>query len=287
MDKAKSITTAFMNTVSDPAVLLSTGGSIIISEQSPVAAGINMATVLLAGSVRAVNELNKQGYQINTPAKLSFLFESKGGSQITAGGIKMLAAVDAARSIDITRPETFFNCGVMAGSGLSNLARGISFNTEKGSTNHKILDMAGITIPAIIYSFSNPEVPEILLTGYAASSLMAIDRSLRPHADYALKEPELLMCGTLIASASLSSDPYITAGSILWGAGYATQDMLKKHGGVVESFSYIKENLSSASREIKNSMLDKCLLALNFCTHQQIPDPDCPQVVHELPEIYT
>ena len=233
-DTSKSLTSVAINTLSDPVVLLSTGGSVFIAVDSPIAGAINLTTVFLSGSVRAVNELKKEGYEINTPEALAFLFESKGGSQITAGGIKMGAALDAARIIDVSQPQSFLNFGGLVGSGLANLSRGFSFNTAKGSALNKTLDITGITAPAVFYSFASPEAPEVLIAGYAASSLLAIDRSLRADADYIVRQPELMMAGTLLASAAMSSDPNVIFASVLWGAGYVSQDMLKKHGGVVE-----------------------------------------------------
>ncbi len=284
-EKLQSVSKVVINTATDPAVLLSTGGSIVIAEQSPIAAGINFSTSLICASVRAVSELKKQHVDVPTPESLDIIFESKGGSQITAGGIKMAAAADAARIIDFSRPETFFNFGAMAGTGIANLSRGFSFSTEQGSTLNKCLDITGIAAPALVYTFSNPEAPEILAAGYATSAFLAADRSLRENANYALKQPELIMCATLWTSAAMSSDPYVMAGSALWGAGYLSQDMLRKHGGVAEGIENlaqdVKHGLTDAADGMKSSCMDFLLYALNTCTdHQHVAiDLDNPHLV--------
>ncbi|MGH1375008.1 MAG: hypothetical protein ACRBCK_01560 [Alphaproteobacteria bacterium] len=282
--KLHSFSKVAVNTITDPAVLLSTGGSIVVAEQSPIAASINFSTSILCASVRAVNEIKKQNVTVPTPRSLDLIFESKGGSQITASGIKMCAAADAARIIDFARPETFFNFGAMVGTSIANFSRGFSFSTRPDSTLHKCLDVTGIGVPALVYSFSNPEAPELLVAGYAASTLLAVDRSVRENANYALRQPEMLMCATLWTSAATSTDPYIIAGSTLWGAGYLSQDMLRKHGGVAEGMEdfaeNVKEGLSGATNDLRHSCVDFLLYALNTCTdYKEISlDPENPYI---------
>lgn len=281
---SKSFATVVVNTVTDPAVLLSTGGSMVISEDSPIAAAINLSTVLISASVRAVNELQKEGFPINTYDSLDFMFANKGGSQITAGGIKTLASIDASRIIDFSRPETLFNFGAMAGSALANLSRGFSFYTEKEGTLKKCLDITGITAPALIYTFANPEAPEVLVAGYATSALMAIDRSLK---DNQSRLPELVMAGTLCTSALMSSDPYVITASALWSAGFISQDMLRSNGGVFEGVENIARKVrggfSGAAESLKNISADYMLYALNSCVEPgYAAHPEIPQVLMKI-----
>ena len=87
-DNPRSLTKVVMNTVSDPAVLLTTGGSITLADQSPIAAAINLTTVFVSGSVRAVSELKNEGYEIHTSKLWIFSLTVREGHKLLQGVLK-------------------------------------------------------------------------------------------------------------------------------------------------------------------------------------------------------
>lgn len=282
----KKLVTATVNSATDPAVLMTMGGSVYIMNDSPEAAAINSLTAVMAFAVRGVNELNKAGVEINTPKYMDIVLKNPGGSQIVAGLIKLGAAGSAIPDINPAEPESAFPAAAMAGFGSANLSRGAAFRFEKGSAIKQTLDCAGTLIPSAVYFFSNPDAPTAVDAGFIGGMASSLALTIQNKQAHGFIQPNLILGTTLLTSAMYTNEPLVAAGSVLWGLGYMSQDMLKKQGGVAEVFV----NATDQAREaIKNSG-DAAYCDVRYCimsavggNNISVPDPDVPGLVHEFP----